>query len=175
MHTEAYQFLCSALDMAAYLLRQERRTWRVVEIGSRNVNGSPRGLIEPCAWYVGVDLRPGRGVDLVADAADGLILSPRAFDLAVCAEVMEHTAAGNLICANVVRWLRPGGVLLVTCAGPARQPHGVDGRAVGPGEYYRGVSEEELATWLAPYGAALTWDRSGQDTYALAVTRLKTL
>lgn len=169
MHVEAFEFLCRALDLSTILLHLSRHAWRVVEIGARDVNGSPRGLIQPCRSYLGIDVRPGRGVDRVANAADPTLLAAGCCDLVVCSEVLEHTTAGEAICRNAHRWLRAGGVYLVTCAGLARPPHGCDGGALTGVEYYGGVSEEQLRVWLEPFPVALTWDRWGQDTYGLAV------
>lgn len=169
MHLEAYQWLCHALDLVPYLLDTPRSHWRVLEQGSRDVNGSPRTLIEPCARYIGVDIRPGRGVDVVANAADTTVLPGATFDLVVCTEVMEHTADAEGIVRNAHRLLAEGGVYLVTCAGPSRPPHGADGGALAAGEYYGGISESLLADWLHRFRAVLTWDRTGLDTYALAV------
>ena len=41
---------------------------RVVDLGGRNVNGSPRALFGAATHYSVVDVRAGEGVDIVADA-----------------------------------------------------------------------------------------------------------
>ena len=59
----------------------------VLECGSYNVNGSVRGLFAACE-YVGLDWRPGPGVDVV-----GLVheYQPgRRFDTVVSTEMLEH-------------------------------------------------------------------------------------
>ena len=44
---------------------------RILEVGSRNVNGSVRKVLEPKSInYVGVDLFEGNGVDIVLDVAN---------------------------------------------------------------------------------------------------------
>lgn len=61
----------------------------VLEIGSYNVNGTARSVIDHNTW-LGVDSRPGPDVDLVLDgAALGTKFGP-IFDLVVCLETLEH-------------------------------------------------------------------------------------
>lgn len=65
----------------------------VLEIGSQNVNGSLRPLVErhQPTWYVGTDIAPGAGVDLPCASLmlDG-IFQFHIFDLIICTEVLEH-------------------------------------------------------------------------------------
>lgn len=119
----------------------------VIEIGSRDVNGSIRPLF-PTARYVGVDVMTGPKVDVVAD---GALVSlevcglAEPVDVAVCCEVLEHAENWRAIVANMARLVRPGGAVVITAAGPTRAPHSAfDGGAVRPGEYYGGVPLSEL-------------------------------
>lgn len=138
----------------------------VCELGSRNVNGSPRWLFSD-SRYFGVDVRPGPGVDLVVDAADWF---PGAlFDAVVCTEALEHTPRTADVCANAYRLLRPGGVFLATMAGTEREPHSVDGDPLPEGEHYRNVSEAELREWLKNFPVVLVQNRDDVDLYCLAV------
>jgi SAM-dependent methyltransferase len=164
MHIEAMDFL---RRMAALLPRPRL----VCELGSRDVNGTPRPLFADALLYVGVDRRPGPGVDVVAEADDWSPEPWLPFDLVVCAEVLEHAPHAGNICQMAHYLLRPGGLFLVTAAGPARDPHSVDGEEEVPeGEFYRNVSEGMLREWLAPFALVLTMPgRDGQDVYALAV------
>jgi len=164
MHAAAFKFVADAV--AAYPLRPGL----TVELGARNINGTIRGLFP--APYVGVDVRPGPGVDVVAD---GAIWRPdesygtRAARV-VCCEVLEHTAAAPVICHNAWRMLELAGVFYVTAAAPGRAPHSAtDGGPVRKGEYYRGVAAELLADWLAPFDHhAVLEDPEAGDVYAIA-------
>lgn len=143
-------------DAAMSFLRRQIATlgdtsaWRVLEIGAYDVNGSPCTLLaDQVAAYLGLDRRPGPGVDLVADA--GAYDGAGAFDLVVCTEVLEHTAPEPVLqCAW--RALRPGGRLLLTAAGPERIPHSVDGGPLAPGEYYQAVDDLDLGDLLVAIG-----------------------
>lgn len=143
---------------------------RVCDLGSRNVNGGARDVFGPdAAFYVGVDVRAGEGVDVVADAANWHLGPRLLFDLVVSTEVLEHAGNAAAICANAYRLLRSGGVFLVTAAGVRRAPHSVDGTALPEGEHYAGVSETDLRAWLTGFAVVLIQDRDGQDICALAV------
>jgi hypothetical protein len=123
-------------------------TGRVLEFGSRNINGSARDLFLSADW-TGVDVVDGNGVEVVADAAT-VELADR-FGMVVCAEVFEHaddeTCAA--MCANAYRHLVSGGMFVATMAGPGRLPHSaVDGGHVRDGEFYRNVEADQLRVWL---------------------------
>jgi SAM-dependent methyltransferase len=129
---------------------------RVLDLGGRDVNGTPRHLFRRAAAYVSVDMRDGPGVDIVADAAD-LHLKDR-FHVVVSTELLEHTPRGEAIVAAAHRHLTPGGTFLATMAGPGRAPHGASGEIKPPrGEYYRNVEPEALHGWLRDAGF-VAWD-----------------
>jgi SAM-dependent methyltransferase len=147
MHREAYQFV--EMVVSSLPLRK-----RVLEIGSRNINGSVRPLFMG-AEYLGIDTAAGLGVD---ETADGAQFQPgQALDTVVCCEVLEHTESAADIIGNSLRILQPGGVLIVTCAAPPRAPHSaVDGGALQPGEYYQNIYPKQLQHWTEHWGGAVT-------------------
>lgn len=139
----------------------------VLDVGGRNINGSPRPLFAGADPYVVLDIRPDPGVDVVADAATWL--PDRPYDVVVCCEVFEHTARWVEIVATAWAALRPGGQLILTMAGPGRPEHsGIDGGSVRPGEHYANVRPGELAAALATF-ASFTVDVLGHDVRAVAV------
>lgn len=88
---------------------------RVIELGSRDVNGSVRQVVEQWqpACYIGVDLEDGPGVDLVADVAAGF--EPwLTFDVVISTETLEHVEDWRAF-VNVLKGLAaPGGLIFVT-------------------------------------------------------------
>jgi hypothetical protein len=162
VHSQAYEFIASK---AATL----GRVGFVLEIGSRNVNGSVRGLFD-AGRYVGLDILPGVGVDIVADGADYVPDVPP--DVVVCCEVLEHAPSAASIVAHAVSLVTPGGVVLLTAAGPERQPHSaIDGGPVRVGEHYRNISVGDLESWLAECEHSVLHDPHAGDVYAMAVKR----
>lgn len=163
MHDAAYQFVTQA---AAAL---GTAPGAVLELGSYNVNGSVRPLFRGAARYHGVDVRPGPCVDEVADAAtyDGA----GAYDVVVTTEMLEHAPDPAACIRAAWRSLRPGGVLILTAAGPGRAPHSCDGwPAPPPGEHYANITRAALADWLAGWrDVAITVNAAAGDVYATAV------
>ena len=122
----------------------------VVEIGSRDINGTPRDLF-PNARYIGIDVVDGKGVDKVAD---GAVWAPRTkVDVVVCCETLEHTADWRDIIQNVAGMLKTGGLFLITAAGLGRIPHSaVDGGVIRPDEFYENIDPDVLAGVLTEAG-----------------------
>ena len=145
----------------------------MVELGSRDFNGTVRDLFPSAPTYLGVDLAPGAGVDVVADAADWRPPPGQpAPELVVCCEVLEHTRAASAIVRNAHTLLAPGGRFVVTAASTGRPPHSaLDGGPLRAGEYYRNVNRRDLAGWLVGAGfavEALEFHPDRGDVYALA-------
>jgi SAM-dependent methyltransferase len=116
----------------------------VVEFGSCNMNGSARDAYPQAKSWLGIDIQPGPGVDIVADAATWD--TDQRFDVCICAEAFEHTPAWRDIIATAHRVLRDGGLFLASCATNRRPPHSaVDGGALRAGEYYANVSWLDLS------------------------------
>lgn len=122
----------------------------VLDIGGRDINGSPRALF-PNADYVVLDVRDEPGVDIVADAATWI--PDRAYDVVVCTEVFEHTPVWRGIARTAHAALKPGGLLVTTMAGPGRAPHSAhDGGTLRQGEYYGNVDPLDLDKTLNGVG-----------------------
>lgn len=137
-------------EALAYVARVVSRTGgyaTVVDIGGRDINGSPRFLFAG-SHYTSIDLVDGSGVDVVCDAAAWAPEAP--VDAVVCCEVLEHaTDPGGLVKA-AISWLLPGGRLIVTAACDPRAPHSAgDGGALRDGEHYANVDPARLAGWMA--------------------------
>jgi hypothetical protein len=145
----------------------------VIEIGSRDINGSVRGLFSDSTSYTGLDLVEGPLVDWVGDAEQYEPEAP--VDCVVACEVYEHTPRWAKLTEAAAGWLAPGGTLIVTCAGPGRSPHSSsDGRhRLLDGEHYANIGPDELATIIEGVGlTVLSCESKGWDTRALAIRRL---
>lgn len=161
MHAEALDFVARCLAGGAQGLR-------VLELGSLNVNGTPRPLCDGAACYVGVDRVAGPGVDVVADAAD--YNGRHSYDVVICCEVLEHAPDPAAVVACAWQALTRGGRLIVTAAAPERAPHGCDGQGVRAGEHYAGVSVATLRALLGGWQDVQTEHYPGRgDVYATAV------
>lgn len=122
----------------------------VLDIGGRNINGSPRHLF-PAAEYTVLDAMSGPDVDIVADAATWT--PDREYDMVLCLEVCEHTEVWPQIVATAYKACRTGGQLVLTCAGPGRAPHNAsDGGPLPAGEYYQNLPLARLHDVLVATG-----------------------
>lgn len=95
----------------------------VLEVGSMDVNGGVRDLFPHPSLAWGVDIVAGPGVDQVYDGVT-LPLNNRGgtdgepWGGIVCCEVFEHVADPVATAAEMMRVVRPGGILLVTARAP---------------------------------------------------------
>ncbi len=89
----------------------------VLEVGSLDVNGSLRPIIE--SWvprsYTGIDIVSGPGVDIVLDSSDLLERFGNGwFDVVVTTEMLEHARDWQAAISNLKNVVKPGGILLIT-------------------------------------------------------------
>ena len=102
----------------------------ILEVGAFNVNGSVKPFFTEAASYVGVDMRPGPGVDAVMNAQN-LIFPDQKFDWVISTEMLEHDAAFWKSMKEMGRVLKPKGYLLITARGNGFPPHDF------PADYWR--------------------------------------
>lgn len=97
----------------------------VCEIGSYDVNGSVRVAVQSAvtpAQYLGIDLTPGPGVDVVCSGHQ--FDSPKPFDLTISAECLEHNPHYEDTLRNLRRLTSPVGYTIISCATTGRLEHG---------------------------------------------------
>lgn len=97
---------------------------KVLEIGSLNINGSVRQFFAGCD-YTGLDVGEGRDVDLVCPGQDHAVPA-ETYDTIITCEMMEHNPAWRRTWLNMLRMVKPDGLVLMTCATIGRRQHGTD-------------------------------------------------
>jgi SAM-dependent methyltransferase len=113
--------MCNVAVIEFFIENVERREFegkRVLEVGSKYINGSVRPLIERfCSphEYIGVDVEPGRFVDLILPA-EKLVeyFGPESFDVVIATELLEHVQDWRLVTINLKEVLKRGGYIYVT-------------------------------------------------------------
>ncbi len=168
MHTEARNWVKSWASAYGGAVK------RVLEIGAQDINGSPRGIFPGEPAWVGVDVFDRPGVDWVGLAHEYPLKGwdrESLFDVFVSTEALEHDPHWRLTLIACASLVRPGGLLLLTCAAGNRAPHGVQEDTPTPG-YYENRSAEDVRAVLEPLGFSGRYhiDRGGMDLY-VAVTR----
>ncbi len=105
MHSESYQLMEAMLDIVV------GTELDVLDVGSLDVNGSFRPLVELQGWhYTGLDIRTGDNVDVVAPPYE-YPFDDGQFDVVISGSTMEHVEAIWEWFPELVRVLKPGGVL----------------------------------------------------------------
>ena len=137
--------MCSPWDLDTVknaLAPSDVRGKRVLEVGSLDVNGSVRGDIMALgpAEYVGIDIRPGPGVDVICDAGDLVArFGENVFDVVVSTELLEHARDWRRIVSNIKRVTKSGGLMIVST-----RSYGVDFHR-RPFDYWRYEREDFMA------------------------------
>jgi SAM-dependent methyltransferase len=149
MHPEAAHFLKFVRDaLPMYFVRV-----RVLDVGAGDINGNSRTLFED-AEYHGNDVMAAPNVTIVSATKD-LPFPDAFFDTIVSSECFEHDPTYRESLQKMVKMLRPGGLLLFTCASTGRAEHGTrrttpqDCYATMAGleefqDYYKNLDEQDI-------------------------------
>jgi SAM-dependent methyltransferase len=88
----------------------------VLEVGAYDVNGSVRPTIERLspADCVGIDMRPGPGVDKVCRAEDLVeVFGQNCFDMVISANTLEHVRNWKQVISAMKQVCKPGGLIII--------------------------------------------------------------
>jgi SAM-dependent methyltransferase len=155
MHPEVIAFVksCNEVDYTGAL---------VYEVGAQDVNGATRDLVpQTYARWVGFDLVAGPGVDYVGDAEQTIPGNPPC-DVMISTEVLEHAERWAELLGVMCDAIKPGGWLVLTCAGKGRRPHGANGGPFPePGEWYRNVELHEVDAVCTAHGLSMVYGEEG--------------
>lgn len=162
MHPEALQAMGN-------LLERWHGPANVLDVGAYDVNGTYRPLIEGKGWhYTGLDMAAGPNVDIVTPDPYRFPLPDDGFDIVLSGSTMEHVGAIWLWIPELVRVLRPGGLLaIVTHWQFPEHRYPVDCWRIMPdGMRYLFEQTEQLERYeigiASQYDtAALAWKRGG--------------
>jgi len=101
---------------------------RVLEVGSKYINGSVRPLIERFLHpkeYIGIDVEPGKFVDLILPAEKILeYFSSESFDVVIATELLEHIRDWRLVVNNMKMLLKNRGCVYLTTRSKGFPYHG---------------------------------------------------
>jgi SAM-dependent methyltransferase len=105
---------------------------RVLEAGSRDVNGSLRDLSIDAKEYIGIDIQEGPGVDMVLDAREMIQkFGPVSFDVVICTETLEHVQDWRRVVESMKNILKVDGFIYLTAPAPGFPKHNY------PGDFWR--------------------------------------
>lgn len=144
--------------------------WRtsVIDVGSLDINGNNRFVFRWLRKYIGIDIHPGKNVDMVGSAHEVLVnlskLQEKPWnqsqknvypvDVVISTEMLEHDKHWELSLAAMYDILRPNGLLLITAGGDCRPEHGTTDHhpTLSPAThgYYQNISNEMFSSVLRP-------------------------
>lgn len=164
MHPQAHAFITRCVQEAGLA------GGNILDLGGRIVMGTVHDLFftKPTV----VDIEPGPGVDIVADAATWQ--PDREYDGVLITEVFEHTSAWREILTTAYTALRPGGTLIATMASRDRPPHsGNTGGTLEPDAWYQNIDPIDLTAALAGWSQYSVTAADGvfgnDDLYCMAI------
>lgn len=113
MHKTSYAHMSRLTDK--YL--DPSAALNIIDLGSFRIderNLSYRDLLNRSGWnYLGVDIATGPNVDVVLETAYTLPFESESVDLIVCGQVFEHVEFFWLTWAEMIRVLKPGGMVFL--------------------------------------------------------------
>ena len=141
----------SQLDFVAKvkeLFPQAFQDAKVLEVGSLNINGTVRIFFDNCD-YLGIDLGPGKDVDLVTPA-HGLESPNNMFDTVISCECFEHDQFWSQSFKRMFDVLKPKGLFVFSCATTGRPEHGTTrtspADAPFTNDYYHNLTAYDFAS-----------------------------
>lgn len=106
----------SILWVASNITKQEIAGKRIMEVGAYDVNGSVRPIIELLEprEYIGIDMVPGPGVDIVCRAEQLVEKFGRdSFDVVISCTTLEHIKNWRSTISNMKNICKPDGLLIM--------------------------------------------------------------
>jgi SAM-dependent methyltransferase len=145
MHPEIDEFIIKVKERFPEYFERKK----VLEVGSQNINGSVRSHFFNCD-YMGIDLGEAPGVDVVVSIVD--YNAPNVYDVVISSEMLEHCKEWEEALKQMYINTKPGGIFILTCAGPNRHEHGTNNHTPQDSkftlEHYRNISVEDFLNVL---------------------------
>lgn len=95
---------------------------KVLELGSLDINGSCRDAFTECQ-YTGIDIVPGKCVDVVVAAQD-TVFTEEEFDTLISFSMVEHDPNWAESIRHNIPWLKRGGLFAMCWGGEGNRWHG---------------------------------------------------
>ena len=117
-HAEQMYFFLNVKNFFPHFFQRKK----VLEIGALNINGTVRTFFEDCD-YTGIDIGPGNCVDVICKGEE-FLGQTNEYDVVLSTEVFEHAENWDLIFLNMLRLVKPDGIIIFSCASLGRPQHG---------------------------------------------------
>jgi len=139
---------------------------RVLEVGSKYVNGSIRPLVERFfkpKEYLGIDIEPGKFVDMVLPAEEIVkYFGEESFDIIISTELLEHVSSWRVVINNIKAALKRGGYVYITTRSYGFPRHGY------PYDFWRYETDDIIKVFSDFDIIALTKDHEAPGAFLKA-------
>jgi len=115
---------------------------KIIECGSKDINGSAREYFTEAEEHVGIDWRDGDGVDVVSLCHEYDGKPDGYFDLGICFEMFEHDPHWKKSLKKLLSKISLEGSLIISCAGPRRHHHQF--QSAPEKNYYKNLNIDQL-------------------------------
>lgn len=125
---------CMEWGWKALSMLQGKGITEVIDIGSLNVNGTFRHMVQELiapTKYLGIDIEMGPDVDVVGNMYDVVEEHPGPWSLVLSTEALEHIEFWQKAISNMKEITKPGGYILITTRAPGFGKHNY------PSDYWR--------------------------------------
>jgi len=113
---------------------------KVLDIGSLDISGNHKHFFSHPFYYTGLDLALGPNVDVVCPGH--LYDSGFKYDVVISGECFEHDMYYVRTIQNMINLLRPGGLMVFTCASTGRPEHGTLNTTPSDAPFLQNISEK---------------------------------
>lgn len=127
MHPSSYKKMEEFIDN--YLDKYKDKQIQILDVGSRNVNGTYKPLFSDPNWnYVGCDITAGNNVDIVlAEPYNWKNIESNSYDVVISGQAFEHIEYFWITILEIARVLKSGGyVCIIAPSKVAEHRHPVD-------------------------------------------------
>ncbi len=109
MHQSSYDKMLDFKNR--YLNDQIHKSLKVLDLGSQDVNGTYKGIFDEPTWsYQGVDMEPGKNVDIVLKTPySWKEIESDSIDVLISGQAFEHIEYFWITMLEIARILKPGG------------------------------------------------------------------
>ena len=113
MHTSSFNKMTGFKQR--HLSRFQGVPLKILDLGSQDINGCYRPIFDDPSWtYTGIDLAPGKNVDIVlADPYDWSGIRSESVDVVVSGQAFEHIEFFWLTMLEISRVLKPQGLCCI--------------------------------------------------------------
>lgn len=155
MHFEQTQYVKEALAKYFAGINKDISEIKVLEIGSKDINGNNRQFLDSRVQYTGLDLSAGKNVDIVSHFVDYFKDKECAYDLIISTEALEHDKRWFETLQAIASNNKEDWTAIITAAGMDRKEHGTSrslpGDSPDTNDYYGNISYGKVYNALKGY------------------------